>query len=220
MISRNAVRFDKRDYEYLSRESLWSAEDAIILAANVEMELSRGFQQELWVADLEDSCRKFYRLAYEWCEGRQLIPYGKAGRKEAPLGPEEWRCLKSVFNENDEFVEQHYSLNLGTVYFHKDDFLACLKEAALTLGDDLWAAVKPKLPAKLRPEQETRLICQGIAIALWDANPEMTSTDMAKNHLILKEGGGSVYTEKTRYVWVSDVDPRPEEKKTGPKRQQ
>lgn len=104
----------------------------------------------------------------------------------------------------------------------KDEFLRFVEDRGLPVHSTLWESVRPAeaKEAKLRPEQEAKFVCQGVAIALWNTNPDMTITDMANEELLLSKGGGNMYSEKTRKDWVSEVDPRPKEKKTGPKRQQ
>lgn len=100
----------------------------------------------------------------------------------------------------------------------KDAFLRFVKDRGLPVHEDLWRSVRPKgSERKLRPEQEAKLICQGIAIALWDSNPDMTIAEMIKQEVLLEKGGGNCYIEDTIRGWVSEVDPRPSEKKTGPK---
>jgi hypothetical protein len=118
-------------------------------------------------------------------------------------------------------VEESVFSSINTIV-DKSDFLRFIKDRGFPVHRTLWESVRPEeaKEPKLRSEQETKLICQGIAIALWNMNPDMTITDMANQELLLTKGGGKMYSEKTRRGWVSDVDTRPEEKKTGPKRQQ
>lgn len=69
---------------------------------------------------------------------------------------------------------------------------------------------------KPRNNQISKAVCQGIAKTLWKANPEMTIADMLKQHEVLEYGGAKHYSlEKTVRPWLSEVDPRPPEKKTG-----
>lgn len=215
-----AVRLDRRDYESLSRESLWSAEEAINLSANISMEIGKGFNQECWVQELENHYNRYCELSYQWCDSNKLIPYGKSGRNEPQLDRDKWTYIDSTFNENGEFVKQEFVLYANNLYFHKDNFVACLKELDLNLSDNLWDAVKQDVPTKIRSNRESKLVCQGIAHALWVANPEMTIAEMANQQLIMEKGGGSNFSEKARREWVSEVDPRPKDKKTGPKSQQ
>lgn len=69
---------------------------------------------------------------------------------------------------------------------------------------------------KLRPSQATKRICQVIALTLWDIYPDMTIEDMKDHKAILEYGGGNYYSGKnTLRDWLSEVDPRPLEVKTG-----
>lgn len=116
----------------------------------------------------------------------------------------------------------------GDLRFKPLDFLMWAKKTGLCVNEDLFIAVsdpeaysKKIMPAedfvKLRPNQISKFLCQGIAMALWDSNPQMTIAEMANQRLILEKGGGSAFSEKTRREWVSDADPRPGKHKTGPK---
>lgn len=212
------LRFDKADYERLSRESLWSATEALNVAANIQMEKSKGFQEDFWVKELSETFRRYRKLAHGWCEDKKLIPLSVEGRHGLPLPEEKWSGPYCLHDGNGETVGYELDLSPEGVYFLRDQFLACLKESGMDIGEDLWAEVKPKDgEVRLKSNQEAKLICQGMAIALWDANPEMTIAEMAEQIVILEAGGGQAYGVKTRRGWLSEVDPRPDSEKTGPK---
>ncbi len=62
-------------------------------------------------------------------------------------------------------------------------------------------------------------VCQGIARTLWDLYPSMTLKDMANHRAVQVYGNGGQYRDpKTVPGWLSEVDPRPEEKRRGPKK--
>jgi len=73
-----------------------------------------------------------------------------------------------------------------------------------------------KASNKPRPSQIAKAVCQGIARTLWKANPNMTIADMLKREEIQEYGGAAHYSaEKTVRPWLSDVDTRPTNKKSG-----
>lgn len=73
-----------------------------------------------------------------------------------------------------------------------------------------------KIEKKLRPSQEAKIACQAIARTLWDIHPDMTIEAMKSHPAILKYGHGSYYKGKnTLRDWLSEVDPRSKDKKTG-----
>lgn len=76
-----------------------------------------------------------------------------------------------------------------------------------------------KTPEKtLRPNQIAKIKCQAIAQTLWQIYPKMTTEEMKKHPAILEFGGGKDFQGKnTLRDWLSEVDPRPDDKKTGPK---
>ncbi len=70
----------------------------------------------------------------------------------------------------------------------------------------------------LRSSQKAKLKCQAIAQTLWHLNPKLKIEEIAKNHAIQEYGDGKMYRGKnTLRDWVSEVDPRPKEVKTGPR---
>jgi hypothetical protein len=69
--------------------------------------------------------------------------------------------------------------------------------------------------SKPRHSQIAKAVCQGIARTLWKANPDMTIADMLKREEILEYGEAKHYQGKTVHAWLSPVDPRPTDKKTG-----
>lgn len=69
---------------------------------------------------------------------------------------------------------------------------------------------------KLRSSQEAKIACQAIARTLWDSHPDMTIEAMKSHPAILKHGHGEYYQGKnTLRDWLSEVDPRSKDKKTG-----
>jgi len=69
---------------------------------------------------------------------------------------------------------------------------------------------------QLRPNQIHRQLCQVVAQTLWDIYPSMTIVDMMRHKAIREYGGGGYYSpEKTLRKWLSEVDPRTKEQKTG-----
>ncbi len=71
---------------------------------------------------------------------------------------------------------------------------------------------------KLRKEQIAKIRCQALAKYLWHLNPHMTIEEMKTHSAIQEYGDGQYYKGKnTVRGWLSEVDPRPEDQKTGPK---
>jgi hypothetical protein len=60
----------------------------------------------------------------------------------------------------------------------------------------------------LRASQTDKLVCQGIARALWDIDPVMTIASMTKHKAIQQYGNGRLYKGKdTLRNWLSEVAP-------------
>jgi len=57
--------------------------------------------------------------------------------------------------------------------------------------------------------------CQAVALTLWESSPDMTIADLLKQHEIQEYGGAKYYSSKVVGSWISEVDKRPPEKKTG-----
>jgi hypothetical protein len=72
---------------------------------------------------------------------------------------------------------------------------------------------------KVRQSQLDKAACQALARHLWNENPNVSIIDLIRHSSIQKYGNASQYNEKTIRKWLSEVDPRPPEQKTGrPKR--
>ena len=85
-------------------------------------------------------------------------------------------------------------------------------DMVLTSGGDV-----PKLVSgRHRDDEINKQICQGIARALWEIDPQIHPAHMAKHRAILKYGNGGIYKdEDTVRGWINDVDPLKKERKTG-----
>jgi hypothetical protein len=87
---------------------------------------------------------------------------------------------------------------------------------ALIPNDD---PVAPQNDKKLRPDQLAKIKCQAIAQTLWHLYSEMTIEDMKKHYAIREIGDGKSFQGKnTLRDWLSEVDPRPDDEKPGPKK--
>ncbi|HNA29046.1 MAG TPA: hypothetical protein PLQ64_07095 [Thiobacillaceae bacterium] len=69
-------------------------------------------------------------------------------------------------------------------------------------------ADQPENAPALKASQADKLVCQGIARALWDIDPVMTIADMCKHKAIQQYGNGRHYKGKdTLRNWLSEVAP-------------
>lgn len=97
-----------------------------------------------------------------------------------------------------------------------DEFLAppgiWAADMVLASGGDV-----PKLVSgRHRDDEINKQICQGIARALWEIDPQIHPAHMAKHRAILKYGNGGIYKdEDTVRGWINEVDPLKKERKTG-----
>lgn len=74
------------------------------------------------------------------------------------------------------------------------------------------------LPEEKRPPRQSqldKLACQAIARTLWDKDPSLTIRALIEDPAIRRYGNGAHYESKTLRQWLSEVDPRPVEAKTG-----
>jgi len=86
------------------------------------------------------------------------------------------------------------------------------------VGDMILPSTSTVLDTKYDPKTD-KLVCQGIARTLWDINPKMTLKDMTNHKAIQVYGNGCQYKDpKTLPGWLSEVDPRPEDQRRGPKK--
>lgn len=69
---------------------------------------------------------------------------------------------------------------------------------------------------RLSDSQKSRLLCRSVASTLWRKNENLTIREITDHPMILEHCGGSYYSGKdTIRNWIKDLDPRPEDQKTG-----
>jgi hypothetical protein len=74
---------------------------------------------------------------------------------------------------------------------------------------------KPVTQKQLRPSQLDRELCRAIAQTLWSIYPDTNIKKMCEHQAIKIYGNGNQYGVKTIRGWITDLDPRPPEQKTG-----
>jgi hypothetical protein len=122
------------------------------------------------------------------------------------------------YDEDGEWIEGALNLDASDVVPKK--FIEWIYAKGYPVPYELKAFIGvvekgPALSVKAE-ERLDRLVCQGIAKALWDIYPKMTIDDMQFHKAIQLYGGGKGYRgEGTLRRWLREVDPR--EIKTGPK---
>ena len=69
---------------------------------------------------------------------------------------------------------------------------------------------------KLSPNQKSRLLSRSVAANLWRKDKNLTIREITEHPMILDHCGGIYYSGKeTIRNWIKDLDPRPEDQKTG-----
>lgn len=209
------LQFDKADYNKLIRESLWSYKEALSFAANFILEKEDAFKADDWKDRLRVEYQRFDEQIYHWCKDSELLPFSKIGRFSNPLLEEEWRDQYASFDHEGEFVEAFITVDANAVYFRRDDFLKCLSSINVAVIDEFDNPANPKVKCEMdmRSSTKIKLVCQGIAIALWDNNPKLTIPEVASHPLLCENGKGNLYSEKARREWLSEVANRPDHTK-------
>ena len=124
-----------------------------------------------------------------------------------------WECLSK-----DEFDKE----KLSSMFVRRSELLTlCLKEDIAP--PSFW--VKQRLPdaaprsnVNNRPKEEEtdRLLCQAIAASLWELDPNIHPTHMAKSKVIQRYGQGRSYKDlNTIKKWIAEVDPLKSQRKSG-----
>ena len=124
--------------------------------------------------------------------------------------------IKAKFNELDsEGIEPPDDLyeQVRSKYINSSD--EGLANVLFTRGrvkekhiDEFWE--------KLSPNQKSRLLCRTVAADLWRKNKNLTIREITDHPMILDHCGGRSYSGKdTIRNWIKDLDPRPENQKTG-----
>ena len=135
---------------------------------------------------------------------------------------EEWMSYSVICDDEGNHCADFWDVDGLGVCFHSDDFKLFLKEEDLPVADDLWAVVSPEKksgekPQKLRDNQIDKLVCQGIALTLWDIDSHLTIEQMIKHKAIQKYGNAVLYKKpETIKSWLRTVDPREDDDKSDP----
>jgi len=109
-------------------------------------------------------------------------------------------------------LSQKSLYNFITYKLDKKEFAAPEKFIAMLKGDAVNEDVK------LTVHQQTKQMVQAVARTLWDMYPQMKTEEMKQHKAILEYAGGKNYPGKnTLSDWLREVDPRPQESKSGPK---
>lgn len=124
-------------------------------------------------------------------------------------------CVTSRHFEKD-FLDSLFVMRSEVLIWCADEFLAPpgLWAADMALPNEV-EAPKPN-NARHRDDEVNKQLCQGIARALWDIDPQIHPAHMAKHQAIQKYGNGALYRdEETVRGWINEVDPLKKERKTG-----
>ncbi|MBF0371704.1 MAG: hypothetical protein HQL52_19890 [Magnetococcales bacterium] len=178
------------DYEYWLKFPLWNIEDAVRLTHGVEPDPFRGKKTH------------------------------KTGRKRHVLFPETLKIIRSYVDAGMFEID-----NKNNVCPAK--FLKLIRNLKMRLPERFEISLKKTSPIEyrnqqteepektLRNNQKDKIRCQTIAGILWEDNPGLSIASLIEHSHIRKHGNGNLYKDKTLRVWLSEIDPRSEEKKRG-----
>ncbi len=124
-----------------------------------------------------------------------------------------FRLVLALMKDKKDYDEHLFFL----VDVYKAFLLGSEKGLALLAGDDAVSGLRSRQGHKKRDDHQDKLDCQTIAKDLWKSNPELTITSLVH----LPELSSYVRKYKGRHTlqdWLSEIDPRPPEKKRGVKR--
>lgn len=78
------------------------------------------------------------------------------------------------------------------------------------------SVIKANVTNRPKEEETDRLLCQAIAATLWELDPNIHPTHIAKSKVIQRFGQGRSYKElSTIKKWIADVDPLKNQRKSG-----
>lgn len=136
---------------------------------------------------------------------------------------EEASYLFTLAKEAERF--KIYGNAWQTYLFKPKEIIEWCEEKQIKLPPMLlsYMGLTPETPkntsSKLNQNQLSKQLCQAVAKTLWDIYPRMTIEEMKSHHAIQTHGNGVMYGGKnTLRGWLSEVDPRPSEMKTGKKK--
>lgn len=186
------VKPDEPKWEYWLKRDLWYLSEGIWLLMRIEpKEVLQGdwdkFRDESRLRETEDEIASLVRDA---------ISMGKL----------------QLFSKSNRTIQPAVFVKWAS----KDIEIPPELKPLLELQDPEPAQEEVHCGKQLRNDQLDKQLCQAIAKTLWDIYPEMTIEDMKKHKAIQQHGNGRLYGGKnTLRGWLSEVDPRPPEKKTG-----
>ena len=128
------------------------------------------------------------------------------------------RLVRAVTSRQFErkFLDSLFVMRSEVLKLCADEFIAppgiWAADMVLPNGED---APKP-INGRHRDDEVNKQLCQGIALTLWDIDPQIHPAHMAKHHAILMYGNGRLYKgDDTVRGWINEVDPQKIVRKTG-----
>jgi len=189
----------KADFDYWKKADLWQVQEGVCLLLGIEPKLEMFIYRERYSHGYDSNgfWSKFDKIADI---AKRSLHSGSL--KIRSVVPNELYCDVQPVT----FLKWAQQKNLNI----PDELMLLLQNAE---NEENILDTNSKAP---RQSQIVKAACQAVALTLWDIDPDMTIEDMKSHPAILKHAGGQHYSGKnTLRSWLSEVDPRPADKKTG-----
>ena len=211
-----------QDYQYLS---IWevahrweNADPDAATKIGIISKLGERLRQLVWAATHALNCfdqqGELIPMEELWITGVRKTRFAKKLDHSFSDPGEHRDFLKTVYLSQDEVKKLYGGMEpLPSFWFEDWEIEAAGRhlrpqeeQLPATPAKPLAASVQPQ--AKLRPDQQDKITCQGIAQRLWEEHPHMTIADMIKRPEIQIEGNGKAYSGKnTLRNWLKAVAP-------------
>ncbi|QQR80742.1 MAG: hypothetical protein IPJ69_00815 [Deltaproteobacteria bacterium] len=186
------------DYEYHLRFDSWNMENAAALLLGFNPDLLIDYAENIAIRNQIDGFAEAFSQYLEILEKSQ--PYSTYDY------PPPSTVLKWAQSKKLPLPGKLRKMALG---------FGILKE-----DSELQFSAESKSDRPTKKSEIDKAIIQAIGRCLWDHEPSMTIEAVKKHKWIKVFGNGAQYKGKnTLRGWLSDVDPRPSDQKTKPKKQ-
>lgn len=194
------------DYKQLSQKDLWSKAELFNVITFCPARLGDWHEGYFFAVNSDACSSQNFRLMYPENSVREHARY----LFELSESAERFTDISASFLSNEKLYKPKELIDWAK---EKDFQLPPKLLEYMGLGEE--SDNDNKRPAS-RASQLHKQLCQAIAKTLWDIQPDMTIEEMKNHPAIQEHGQGKSYTGKnTLRDWLSEVDPRPAERKRG-----
>jgi hypothetical protein len=182
-------------FEYWLTKDIWTLEQGVFLLQNYYCHTRRWSE-----SDDHGTVRKAYFDKISDCIDKTIKP----------------ESLVSSAIDRTRGPEIRYSLEYSKM--DRVNFIRWAFDSGFEMPEEFLYEIGEIEEVKPVNSNYNEFAAQAVAKLLWDIDPNMQTKEIAEHVAVTDYCKAGSFTEETRRRWISKVDPRRPEKKTGPKK--